>query len=157
VKNDMEIKLTCPPANQYSGNGPMTLVDGLEAADDFRIGGWLGFEKVNLEAVIDLKTAKKVSRLSADFLQDENSWIFMPSQVEFQISDDGISYRSAGIVKTDVPFDRKGAVKKAMSITIPPVEARFVKVIATSLGTCPDGHKGYPNACWVFCDEITIE
>ncbi|MBK7030833.1 MAG: GH92 family glycosyl hydrolase [Bacteroidales bacterium] len=157
IKNDKDISLSTQPASQYSGNGAGTLVDGLSGSLDYRVGGWLGFEKVNLEAVIDLREKKSLTRFSAGFLQDENSWIFMPSQVEFLISDDGINYTSAGIAKNNTPTDKKGTLLSSLSLPALTVQARYVKVIASSLGTCPEGHKGYPNACWIFCDEITIE
>jgi predicted alpha-1,2-mannosidase len=157
IINDKDVTLTNPPAGQYSGNGAGSLVDGLRGNDDYRVGGWLGFEKVNLEAIIDLRAEKKVSNFGAGFLQDANSWIFMPSQVEFFTSSDGTNFKSAGIVKNDIPFDKNGTLLKNFNLKISPSDARYVKVIATSLGTCPAGHKGFPNACWIFCDEITVE
>ncbi len=157
IQNDKDITLANPPARQYSGNGAATLVDGLTGTTDYRVGGWLGFEKVNLEAVIDLRSARQLSIFSTGFLQDENSWIFFPSEVEYLISTDGTSFKSVGIVKNDVPAEKSGTLLKNMMLTIPPVEARYVKVIGRSLGTCPSWHKGYPNPCWIFCDEIKVE
>jgi len=157
IRNDKDVTLTNPPARQYSGNGAGSLVDGLHGTDDYRVGGWLGFEKVNMEALIDLRSQKKVSTFAVGFLQDANSWIFMPSQVEFFVSNDGINFKSAGVVKNDIPTDKNGTLLKNFSLNVPAAEAHYVKVVATSLGTCPLGHKGYPNACWIFCDEITVE
>lgn len=145
------------PARQYSGNGGLTLVDNMRGHEDFRIGGWLGFEKDNLEAVIDLRENKTVSKLSAGFLQDENAWIFMPVQVEYFLSDDGITYKSAGVVKNDVSWQKPGVILKNFDLTITPTAARFVKVIGTNMGTCPEGHKGNPGAAWIFGDEIIVE
>jgi hypothetical protein len=45
IQNDKDITLANPPARQYSGNGAATLVDGLTGTTDYRVGGWLGFEK----------------------------------------------------------------------------------------------------------------
>lgn len=157
IRNDRDITLAFQPASQYSASGPGTLVDGLSGSTDYRVGGWLGFEKVDLEAIIDLRSNKNIHRFAAGFLQDENSWIFMPSQVDFQVSTDGINFRSVGVVKNDIPTTRKGNVLNSLTLQIEPTEARYIKVIAKSLGTCPEGHKGYPNACWIFCDELTVE
>jgi len=157
IVNDRDASLLYPPANQYSGNGPSTLVDGLSGTNDYRVGGWLGFEKVNLEAVVDLRSERELHRFAAGFLQDENSWIFMPTQVEYLVSTDGKNYLSIGVIKNEIPFDRKGTILNSFNLQTGPVKARFVKVIATSRGTCPEGHKGYPNPCWIFSDEITID
>lgn len=152
-----DCKLITSPASQYSGNGGLTLVDNMHGAEDFRIGGWLGFEKVNLEAVIDLRAKKTVSKLSAGFMQDENAWIFLPSQVEYFLSDDGVNFTSAGVVKNDVPWDKWGVVIKNFDLKIAPADVRYIKVVGTNIGTCPEGHKGNPGPAWIFTDEITIE
>jgi hypothetical protein len=157
IKDDKDATLKNPPAHQYSGNGAVTLIDGLRGTSDYRVGGWLGFEKVDLEAVLDLRSLKKVKSLGAGFLQDQNSWIFMPSQVEFLVSTDGINYTPVGTVKNDIPTDKPGTILKDFSLTINETEARYVKVIGKSLGTCPEGHKGFPNPCWIFCDELIAE
>lgn len=152
-----DCKLITSPAGQYSGNGGLTLVDNMRGNEDFRVGGWLGFEKDNLEAVIDLRAKKTVSKFSAGFLQDENAWIFMPVQVEFFLSDDGVNFKSAGVVKNDIPWQKNGVIIKNFDLTITPAEARYVKVVGTNTGTCPEGHKGNPGAAWIFADEITVE
>ncbi len=152
-----DCKLNTTPARQYSGNGGLTLVDNMRGNEDFRVGGWLGFEKDNLDAVIDLREKKTVSKFSAGFLQDENAWIFMPTQVEFFLSDDGVNFRSAGVVKNDIPWQKAGVMIKNFDLTIAPAETRYVKVVGTNMGTCPEGHKGNPGAAWIFTDEITVE
>jgi predicted alpha-1,2-mannosidase len=157
TESTSDCKLITSPASQYSGNGGLTLVDKMRGADDFRVGGWLGFEKVNLEAVIDLRTKQPVAKLSAGFLQDENAWIFMPTQVEYFLSDDGVNFTSAGIVKNDIRWDKWGVIIKNFDLKISPTEARYIKVIGTNMGTCPEGHKGNSGPAWIFADEITVE
>jgi hypothetical protein len=34
--------------------------------------------------------------------------------------------------------------------------ARFVKIHAANIGTCPDWHKGTGGKTWLFVDEIII-
>lgn len=157
LKNDKDCTLKNAPANQYSGNGAITLVDGQHGLEDFRIPGWLGFERVDLEAVVDLRQNKKITRMGAGFLQDINAWIFMPSAVEFLVSEDGTAYKSAAIVKNDVPQDQWGVIIKNFEATLEPVQARYIKVIATNIGVCPPGHKGNGGNAWIFADEITAE
>ena len=155
--DDKDIKLIYPAANQYSSGGATNLIDGIRCSPDFRVGGWLGFEKVNLEAIIDLREVKPVTTFGAGFLQDINSWLFMPSQNEFFVSEYGTDYHSAGIIKNDVPQTKEGAIVKTFEMNIPAVKARYVKVVATNIGTCPPWHKGQGGSAWMFADEIIIK
>lgn len=156
MTDDKDIKLTNPPANQYSSGGETNLIDGIRCSPDFRVGGWLGFEKVNLEAVIDLRTIKTLTTFGGGFLQDINSWIFMPSKIEFLISENGTDYRSACLIKNDVPQDKEGVIVKTFEKNVAPIKARYVKVVAANIGNCPPGHKGQGAAAWMFADEIIV-
>jgi len=157
MTDDKDIKLTYPPANQYSSGGAANLIDGIRCSADFRVGGWLGFEKVNLEAVIDLRQVKPVSTFGGGFFQDINSWIFFPSKIEFFVSENGTDYQSAALIKNDVPLDKEGTILKTFETQVKPVNARYVKVVATNIGNCPPGHKGMGGAAWMFSDEIIVK
>lgn len=156
MNDDKDIRLTFPPANQYSSGGANNLIDGIRCSLDFRIAGWLGFEKVNLEAIIDLKQVKPVSFFGAGFFQDINSWIFFPSKIEFLVSENGKEYHSANVINNDVFTDKEGSILKTFETQVKPVNARFVKCIATNIGTCPAGHKGNGGKAWIFSDEILV-
>ncbi len=67
-----------PTHHQYTANGPDALIDGIRGGEDWRLGGWLGFYGADMEAVIDLGETLDIHRLAVSFLQDQNSWIFMP-------------------------------------------------------------------------------
>lgn len=155
--DDRDIKLVYPPANQYSTGGANNLIDGIRCSPDFRIGGWLGFEKVNLEAIIDLRLVKAVSTFGAGFFQDNNAWIFFPSKIEFFVSDNGTDYRSAAVIKNDVPLEKEGGILKTFEMQVKPINARYVKMVATNIGVCPPGHKGNGGPAWMFSDEIIVK
>ncbi len=157
INNDKDIKLLNPPANQYSSGGAANLIDGIRCSDDFRVGGWLGFEKVNLEAIIDLREVKPLTTFAAGFIQDINSWIFLPSQVEFFVSENGSEYHSVGVIKNNIPLDKEGSILKTFGMTTASVKARYVKVVATNIGNCPPGHKGLGAPAWLFADEIIVQ
>jgi len=155
--DDRDIKLVYPPANQYSTGGANNLIDGIRCSPDFRIGGWLGFEKVNLEAIIDLRLVKAVSTFGAGFFQDNNAWIFFPSKIEFFVSDNGTDYRSAAVIKNDVPLEKEGGILKTFEMQVKPINARYVKMVATNIGVCPPGHKGNGGPAWMFSDEVIVK
>lgn len=157
MTGDRDIKLTYAPANQYASGGAQSLIDGIRCSPDFRVSGWLGFEKVNLEAIIDLHQLKTLTHFGAGFLQDINSWIFMPQQIEFFVSDNGTDYHSVCLIKNDIPLDKEGSIVKTFETGVAAVKARYIKVIATNIGNCPPGHKGMGAPAWLFADEIIAD
>jgi predicted alpha-1,2-mannosidase len=150
------IRLFTQPSAQYTAGSDSALIDGLYGGDDFRSGGWQGYQGVNLNAVIDLGKKTRISYLSAHFLQDINSWIFMPKAVTFSVSDDGKHFRPLGKVKNTVPEDQWGSILKSFTLRIKPVTTRYVRVIGQCIIDCPVWHKGAGNKAYIFTDEITI-
>ena len=150
------VRLYTKPSAQYTAGSDSALIDGLYGGDDFRSGGWQGYQGVNLNAVIDLGKRTSISYLSAHFLQDINSWIFMPKAVTFSVSDDGKHFRQLGKVANTVPEDQWGSILKPFTLRIKPVKTRYVRVIGQSIIDCPSWHKGAGNKAYIFTDEITI-
>jgi hypothetical protein len=110
-----------------------------------------------LDAVIDLGKTTTISYFSANFLQDINSWIFMPSYVEFFVSDDGENFKSIGKVENTVPENEWGSIIKDFTLKTKPMNSRYVRVLGKSKVMCPDWHKGKGNELFIFIDEITIK
>ncbi|MEL6635088.1 MAG: GH92 family glycosyl hydrolase [Bacteroidota bacterium] len=152
------IELQSDYAAIYSGGAADALIDGLRGGDDFRSGGWQGFQGKDLECVVDLSTSRKLQKISCGFLQDENSWIFFPSSVEYYGSEDGVNFRPLGQVKGRVSPREKGVFLENYELALSGTRARYVKVKAKSLIDCPRWHKGalHEGKAWVFADEISI-
>ena len=150
------VKLEHPYSNQYEAGGLKALIDHQRGGDNFRTGVWQGYQGVDLVATIDLGAKQRVNRLAGSFLQDQNSWIFMPSTVEFFVSDDGKQFRSVGQVTHQVALDDEDAVLQELAVR-PRCEARYVKMVAKNIGVCPDWHPGAGQPAWIFCDEFIIE
>jgi predicted alpha-1,2-mannosidase len=151
------IKLYTRPSTQYTAGSDSALIDGLFGGNDFRSGAWQGYQGVDLKAVIDLGKLTTVSYLSAHFLQDIYSWIFMPRYVTFSVSTDGKHFRSVGKVSNTVPENQWGSIIKSFTLRIKPVKARYVRVLGKSIIDCPPWHKGYGSKAYIFTDEITIK
>ncbi|MBI3112726.1 MAG: glycoside hydrolase family 92 protein [Ignavibacteriales bacterium] len=142
---------------QYTGGGDHALVDRLRGGPDFRLGAWQGYEGNDLEAVIDLGEKKQIANVSLGCLQDNNSWIFFPVEVEFALSEDGKDFHHAAVVKNPVPPQEAGAMVKEFSRNYEGATARFVRVRGKNVGTCPPWHKGAGGKAWLFADEISVE
>ena len=91
-----------------------------------------------------------------DFLQDINSWVFMPLAVSFAISEDGEHFAGVGRIEATTPPDKWGAVIEPFSVAFTPTRAHYVRVAAVSRKTCPTWHKGSGGPSWIFADEIAV-
>ena len=150
------VKLENMYNEQYEAGGLKALIDHQRGGENFRTGSWQGYYGVDLIATVDLGQSKKINRLAGSFLQEIYSWIWMPSEVEYFVSDDGKSFRSVGKVKNEVPIDADGAFIQEMEVR-PRINARYVKMAAKTIGICPEGHVGAGQKAWIFCDELVIE
>ena len=156
IDANRSVKLENMYNEQYAAGGLKALIDHLRGTDNFRTGAWQGYYGVDLIATIDLGQPKRINRLAGSFLQEAYSWIWMPREVEYFVSDDGKNFRSVGKVKNDIPEDADGAFIQEMAVR-PRTNARYVKMVAKTIGTCPEGHVGAGQKAWIFCDELVIE
>lgn len=143
-------------SNQYDAGGDIALIDLQRGNDNFRVGMWQGYHGVDVDVTIDLGEQTSITRLAGSFLQDQDSWIFMPEKVEFFVSDDGKNFKSVGVVENEVAQDAEDAVIQELEIR-KRLNARYVRMVATSIGTCPDWHVGAGDKAWIFCDEVVID
>jgi len=143
-------------ASQYAAGGHLALIDQVRGGNDYRNSVWQGYEGQDIEAIVDLGEMTDVSELRMGFLQDENSWIFMPTQLEVWVGQNG-QWEHFGTLNNDViATTDTGAITKDFVIK-GKAKGKYVKVIATSLRYCPDHHKGAGNPCWLFADEIVVK
>lgn len=156
IPDKRQIRYNTKYSQQYTGGGDQALIDGIKGTFDFRTGDWQGFEGVPLDVVIDLGKKQKVACLSVRFLQDQNSWIFLPLKVQFEISDDGQHFKPLGEVLCPVDQKEKEVLECYYELTLDSVKGRYVRVLGVPMGQCPDWHKGAGYPCWIFADEIEI-
>ncbi|MEJ2614521.1 MAG: discoidin domain-containing protein, partial [Ignavibacteriaceae bacterium] len=151
------ISLNTNYSSKYPGSGRYTLVDGVYGSTNFTDGCWQGYNGNDLDAVIDLGKIKDIKKISASFLSDENSFIFLPSSVEYLVSDDGHNFKVAGKLKNNISEKGIKAFIHSFDFTAKNISARFIQVKARNIGVCPKWHKGAGEKAWLFCDEISIE
>jgi hexosaminidase len=149
--------LASPFSEKFPAGGEPALTDGLLGSKDLNDGRWQGFEGPDLDAVIDLGSARTVRRIAVRCLQNINSWIFLPSSVEFAVSADGRTYETVGQIGNDVPPQLADVVIKGFEAAFGARRVRFIRVIARSIGTVPDWHFGKGGRAWLFADEIVVE
>jgi len=151
------IKLTEPPSPKYPGKGGSTLLDGERGTFDFHDGKWLGFEGADFEAVVDLGRPTAVGKASVGFLEEQNSWIFLPVRVEIAVSADGADFETVGRLEDPPAAGGAPRVKDYSAAASKEKPVRYIRVRAKSIGACPSWHAGAGEKAWLFVDEIVIE
>ncbi len=154
-----KVSYAVPPSAKYFGGRELGLVDGLRGNLQARNETlWQGFEGEDAEVTIDLGKPSAVAKLSATFGQQRAWWIFLPSFVEYFISNDGKNFESVAKVEHEVSVDQEGALIHDFTTTLAaPKHCRYVRMKAKSLGVCPPGHPGAGGKAWVFVDEIAVD
>jgi len=151
------IKLLSEYNNIYSAGGDMALIDMQRGTTDFRSGAWQGYEGINLDAVIDLGKIKKLNKLGLSCLQDWDKWIFLPSKVEFWGSNDGNNFTKICEIKNTISTKKDGSFIHILSKQLSGVQARYIKILVTNIGKCPEWHRAAGGKSWIFVDEILIK
>ena len=145
-----------PFANQYSAGGPYALIDGYFGSSDFRTGTWQGYQGVDIDITVDLGRVQTVSEVSINFLEDQRSWIFLPTAVELAV---GLDEQTKTIDKIELPeiTPRKESMQKTIRFSLDGSLQRYIHLKAKNFGTLPPWHLGYGGEAWLFADEITIK
>jgi hypothetical protein len=154
----IEIKSTYNP--QYHAGGNDGLLDGINGTTNWRKGDWQGYQSQDFEAVVDLQNAKELSNFSATFLQDQRSWILMPTKVEYYSSSDNVNFTLITTIANDIdPKKDENTIKDFNFTSSKPINTRYIKVKAYNLGKLPEWHLGFPfdGDAFIFIDEITIK
>lgn len=157
MKSERSIQLESKYSNQYSAGGNHALIDGLKGNNNYKSGYWQGYN-FDLLATVDLGSVEYVKYISIGALQDIQSWIFYPPQINIYISENGNDFKKLTEIKNDFPDNKYGAFNKLYEYKVNEVvKARYVKIEAPSYGLCPEWHLGNGNQSMLFFDEITIE
>lgn len=155
--NDWSVTLNTPYEAMYDGGGANGLIDGIYGSANWRKGNWMGFQKTNIEAVVDLKEMKSISSVTAGFLQDTRAWIVAPKQLIVEISADAVNYTQVYSGENFLPIEDLNVQVKKITAAFNPVQARYVKLKAIQYGKLPEWHEGAGGDTHLFIDEIEIK
>ena len=141
----------------YTAGGDSALVDGKLGTLDFRDGNWQGFWGDDIDVIVDLGKPIDVSSISTNFFQYNNSWIFMPDQVTFGVSNDGVKFDYSKIPADGIDHKERGAIIKNYKMSIEAQTIRYIRVKAKNIKTVPEWHEAAGAEAWLFIDEIVVE
>ena len=137
-----KVTFVFPPAEQNStGN----LTDGLFGVETTFDKNWLGFDKTDMIATVDLGVIKKINKLAVRFLNYRPYEVYLPGNVRFSVSNDGENFRELPVVIIDnYTYDFYDCWIDIASIDTDE-EARFVRVFAVNTARK-----------WIFADEVMV-
>jgi len=156
IPEGKSIKINTKHSHTYTADGDIGLIDNIRGTSNFHTA-WQGYEGVDFDAVVDLGRIQKISSINSSFLQNTGSWIFFPVLIEYYISTDGNNFTKIYETKNIVNENYYDEEIKNFKKNLDDIEARFIKVFAKNMGTCPPWHIGAGGKAWVFIDEITVE
>ncbi len=143
-------------ANEYAAGGPNALIDGVRGGNDFRTGEWQGYRDQDLVLLIDLGRPQKLNRVGLSVLQDQKSWIWLPSEVTISVSANQRQWSSATVTH-DVDRQVEGSITRELWRPLVGRKVRYIAITARNAGVCPDWHPGKGGTTWIFADEVLIE
>ncbi|MDO1502401.1 GH92 family glycosyl hydrolase [Winogradskyella maritima] len=160
IDPNLSITLESEFANQYSAGGNDALIDGIRSTKNYRTGSWQGYHDQDLVATVDLGSQRNLTEISVNFLQDQGAWIFLPTNVDILISDNGNKFQSLGSYNVNNSKKDDEILIQSFLFKKPPnLKIRYIKLIAKKLGKLPEWHIGYPmdGRSWIFVDEISVK
>lgn len=138
------VKIASSPSSSTVSNELLT--DGRLGTEDINDSNWVKIEKKDLVATIDLRANKKINTMAARFLSYKLKNIFMPTSVEFSVSDDGKKFRTIKNVTMDQYLnDRYDCWIDIADAGKLNENARYIRVYAIN-GT----------GQWIYSDEILV-
>jgi hexosaminidase len=151
-----KVELSYEPSPYYTGGGKQALTDGRIGSANFRDGVWQAIQGKDMEAVVDLGEMQRVDELETHWFMYGNAWIFLPSQVEYFVSENGNDWKSVGVARSSTDERTAGEFFEVFKVKRVGKTTRYVKMKATNRGTCPDWHDAPGEPSWLFCDELMI-
>jgi hexosaminidase len=149
-----KISLTKPPSQNYPGDGPFTLVNGIQNDKGLsRSKEVLGFSGDDLEAIIDLGVSQTINNVIVHSLNSGGSWVYPPKYAEAFVSNDGKTFSSVG--KSE-KFVNTAGTNGTITVSFTPTAARYVKLLVKNFGIIPAGYRGAGNKAWLMADEIEV-
>lgn len=137
--------------------GAWGLTNGITNDAEY-LRSWLGFEGVDFTATVDLGQTTPIHTIASSYLHQIKIGIFLPKHVEYQVSNDGQTFRSVATVKPTVSPREPGPLIETLTAGGLDVQARYARVCATNVGVIPDWHEasGRGLKTWLFIDEIMV-
>ncbi len=160
---DRQVILKSTYNKSYSAGGAESMIDGIYGKLNWRAGDWQGYQGQDVETIIAFDKPKEIKSIAANFLEDQNAWIFYPKEVAFYVSDDSTHWTLIETIPTNksdhaetVSISKFRTEIKNQASAEEHQKVKFVKMVAKNFGVMPQWHEGRGFDTFIFIDEIEI-
>ncbi|MFO7257289.1 MAG: DUF4838 domain-containing protein [Bacteroidota bacterium] len=151
-----KVTFNSPDTTKLPLGATTMLTDGKRGGHDYAYN-WLAFPGVNLDVVVDLGEVKKVRHIESAYFQYAMWLRLFPRKVEYQISTDGKKFTTVAEIENTLPIDQYDGYQRDFVARFGPQDARYVRVIAHTIGNTPEWHPGAGRPAYMLVDEIVVE
>jgi len=160
VKQGKQIKRisSTSPNPKYPGSGDSTLFDNSGGIENLSSKTWMGFDTDTIAFTVDLVKKEAVNSVLLSFLQNEDSWIFLPELILAFYFDEN--------KKVFIPFDKevifnekKSSVNVNFRFIFPKhdnIKTQKLLINLIPVKKIPDWHPAKGQHAWCFIDEIKV-
>jgi hypothetical protein len=150
------VTLAADPDVPSAGAGASILTNGRVGTQDRGDGEWLAFRRRDLDAVVDLGTARSIQRVGLDCMQRQAGFVFFPRSIEFKVSLDGERWEVVG--RREQPVERSAeTIARVFTVSMLAGSVRYIRVIARPVDSLPEWHAGAGTPAIMCADEIIVE
>ncbi|MDX1910280.1 MAG: glycoside hydrolase family 20 protein [Saprospiraceae bacterium] len=141
--------------DQYTGGDEFGLTNGITGGIK-TWNNWVGLVNHDIDPVIDFGQPTAFGKVSFNFVNAKDSWIWPPKGAEVYASDDGVNFKLLTTKTIDVDA-LQGATVENVVLETPNAKARYLKFVAKTYGVIPKDEPGAGNGAWLFVDEVVVE
>jgi hexosaminidase len=132
-------------------------VDNLQATGGAKDTRWQGLLGKDLDVVIDLGAPRTLRGVTAGFYHNSVELIFLPASIDLFVSEDGMTFRSAGSILNAFPMTTDRHERREFTIAPAGTSGRYVRLRARNAGPAGAWHKLAGQPSWMYVDEIVVE
>lgn len=157
--NSLSLKLFSEYSNQYAAGGEFALIDGIAGGDEFRTGDWQGYWAQDIVMEVSFAGGRSLSEVGIGCMSDMKSWIFLPKEIIYEGSTDGVNFKPIGKESFATETSKDMAPHKVISKTTVDKTQTYqtIRITVKNYGKCPEWHLGNGNDTWLFVDELILK
>lgn len=142
--------------NEKYNTSELCLTDCIHGPIEYSKEFWTAFRGSDVDLQIDLENIEDISTVKVSFLHNTRSWIFLPLEVQCEISVDGKAFASVGTVDLSASANQPGKLVEEAAFNFDTQQARYVRIKAKGMKINPEWHYAPGGENWIFMDEITV-
>ena len=150
-----EVEYFIKPNPKYN-TSELCLTDCIRGTLEYSKDFWTAFKGTDVDLQIDLGKVEDISTITASFMHNTRSWIFLPLEVNCEISVDGKEYISVGEVDFTKSANEPGKYLKEAEFSFDKQQARYIHVSAQGMKKNPEWHRAKGGENWIFMDEVIV-